>query len=160
MAMAEGRRAGCLHEASAGRARAFGGPIRSAGNASPSRGVKRPAPRVLDRLWLLVGASRPGERSYVVSACWRIDGRVERVLAVHVLWGRALDAGRCRCQLLRVPDVTAPNVFACTDYRLYLGAYYVFAKSERYGFSFRVFSKRAGLRSSNYLELVIIANAT
>lgn len=54
-----------------------------------------------------------------------------------------------------VPGVEAPNVFAYTDYRQYLAAYYAFAKSERYGFSFRVFSKRAGLRSTNYLKLVI-----
>jgi uncharacterized protein (TIGR02147 family) len=36
-----------------------------------------------------------------------------------------------------------------------LGDHYAHAKATEYGFSFRVFSKRAGIRSSNYLRLVI-----
>ncbi len=55
----------------------------------------------------------------------------------------------------RVPVPSAPNVYAFMDYRQYLAGYYAFAKQERYGCSFRVFSKRAGIRSSNYLRLVI-----
>jgi len=46
-------------------------------------------------------------------------------------------------------------VYAFADYRRYLAAYYDYAKAEQYGFSFRVFSRRAKLRSSNYLRLVI-----
>jgi uncharacterized protein (TIGR02147 family) len=54
-----------------------------------------------------------------------------------------------------VPGSTRPNVYAFADYRRYLAAYYDYAKAEQYGFSFRVFSRRAGIRSSNYLRLVI-----
>jgi uncharacterized protein (TIGR02147 family) len=46
-------------------------------------------------------------------------------------------------------------VYAFADYRRYLAAYYDYAKAEQYGFSFRVFSRRAKIRSSNYLRLVI-----
>ncbi len=46
-------------------------------------------------------------------------------------------------------------MYAFADYRRYLAAYYEYAKAEQYGFSFRVFSRRAGIRSSNYLRLVI-----
>ena len=46
-------------------------------------------------------------------------------------------------------------MYAFADYRRYLAAYYDYAKAEQYGFSFRVFSRRAGIRSSNYLRLVI-----
>jgi uncharacterized protein (TIGR02147 family) len=46
-------------------------------------------------------------------------------------------------------------VYAFADYRRYLAAYYDHAKAEQYGFSFRVFSRRARIRSSNYLRLVI-----
>lgn len=52
-------------------------------------------------------------------------------------------------------ETAAPNVYTFTDYRRYLAAYYAYAKAEQYGFSFRLFSKRAGLRSTNYLRLVI-----
>jgi uncharacterized protein (TIGR02147 family) len=54
-----------------------------------------------------------------------------------------------------VPGSSRPNVYAFADYRRYLAAYYDYAKAEQYGFSFRVFSRRAKLRSSNYLRLVI-----
>jgi uncharacterized protein (TIGR02147 family) len=54
-----------------------------------------------------------------------------------------------------VPGSQRPNVYAFADYRRYLAAYYDYAKAEQYGFSFRVFSRRAQLRSSNYLRLVI-----
>jgi len=54
-----------------------------------------------------------------------------------------------------VPAAAPPNVYDFTDYRRYLAAYYAYAKAEQYGFSFRLFSKRAGLRSTNYLRLVI-----
>jgi uncharacterized protein (TIGR02147 family) len=48
-----------------------------------------------------------------------------------------------------------PDVFAFRDYRAFLRAYYAHNKQDEYGFSLRAFSKRAGLRSSNYLKLVM-----
>jgi uncharacterized protein (TIGR02147 family) len=47
------------------------------------------------------------------------------------------------------------NIFDFLDYRAYLRAYYVAAKSRPAGFSFRTFSKRAGLKSPNFFKLVI-----
>ena len=49
---------------------------------------------------------------------------------------------------------TAPDVFLFRDYREFLKAVYDHGKENEYGFSLRAFSKRAGLRSSNYLKLV------
>lgn len=49
---------------------------------------------------------------------------------------------------------TAPNVYRYSDYRSYLADHYQFAKEHEYGFSYRAFSTRAGIRSSNYLKLV------
>ncbi len=51
---------------------------------------------------------------------------------------------------------SAPDIFAFLDYREYLRAYYDHAKQHR-RFSYRAFSRRAGLRSPNYLKLVIDA---
>jgi uncharacterized protein (TIGR02147 family) len=48
-----------------------------------------------------------------------------------------------------------PNVYSYSDYRSYLSDHYAYAKENEYGFSFRVFSKRANVSSSNYLRLVI-----
>src|SRR5512133_1692492 len=47
------------------------------------------------------------------------------------------------------------EVFDYLDYRAYLRAYYEAAKRRPAGFSFRTFSKRAGLRSPNFFKLVI-----
>jgi uncharacterized protein (TIGR02147 family) len=47
-----------------------------------------------------------------------------------------------------------PNVYHYADYRRFLADHYAFAKAE-HSFSFRAFSQRAGIRSSNYLKLVI-----
>lgn len=47
------------------------------------------------------------------------------------------------------------SVYDFLDYRAYLRAYYEAAKRERPSFSFRMFSKLAGLRSPNFLKLVI-----
>jgi uncharacterized protein (TIGR02147 family) len=47
------------------------------------------------------------------------------------------------------------SVYDFLDYRAYLQAYYEAAKRERPSFSFRLFSKLAGLRSPNFLKLVI-----
>ena len=49
----------------------------------------------------------------------------------------------------------APDVFRFRDYRAYLRALYTHRKQHDYGFSLRAFSKQAGLRSSNYLKLVM-----
>lgn len=49
----------------------------------------------------------------------------------------------------------APDVFRFRDYRAYLRALYAHKKQHDYGFSLRAFSKHAGLRSSNYLKLVM-----
>jgi uncharacterized protein (TIGR02147 family) len=47
------------------------------------------------------------------------------------------------------------DVFAYQDYRLFLRAYYERRKSQKNGFSLRAFSQRVGLRSPNYLKLVM-----
>jgi uncharacterized protein (TIGR02147 family) len=46
------------------------------------------------------------------------------------------------------------DVFQHRDYRAFLRAYYDARKAQRDGFSLRAFSRRAGLRSPNYLKLV------
>ena len=47
------------------------------------------------------------------------------------------------------------SVYDFLDHRAYLSAYYTAAKRTRPSFSFRLFSKLAGLRSPNFLKLVI-----
>ncbi len=47
------------------------------------------------------------------------------------------------------------SVYEFLDYRAYLRAYYEAAKRTRPSFSYRLFSKLAGLRSPNFLKLVI-----
>lgn len=47
------------------------------------------------------------------------------------------------------------SVFDYLDYRAYLRDHYAERKASEYGFSHRAFSKRAGLRSTNYLKLVM-----
>jgi uncharacterized protein (TIGR02147 family) len=49
----------------------------------------------------------------------------------------------------------APDVFAHDDFRTFLRAYYAHKKAQGRGFSLRVFSRTAGLTSSNYLKLVM-----
>jgi uncharacterized protein (TIGR02147 family) len=53
------------------------------------------------------------------------------------------------------PSEVAPSVFDFLDYRAFLRAYYETHKRTRAGFSFRTFSKRAGLRSPNFFKLVM-----
>ncbi len=48
-----------------------------------------------------------------------------------------------------------PEILEFADYREYLRTYYTFKKNEGRGFSFRYFSRRVGLRSPNYLKLVM-----
>ncbi len=50
---------------------------------------------------------------------------------------------------------SAPNVFDYLDFRAFLRDHYLFQKGRGRGFSYRAFSRRAGLRSPNYLKLVI-----
>jgi uncharacterized protein (TIGR02147 family) len=47
------------------------------------------------------------------------------------------------------------NVFEYLDYREYLRDFYQHRKATEYGFSHRSFSRSAGLRSSNYLMLIM-----
>src|SRR3954468_24361878 len=47
------------------------------------------------------------------------------------------------------------HVFAYVDYRLFLRDFYREQKAKNRGFSHRSFSRRAGLRSFNYLNLII-----
>ncbi len=47
------------------------------------------------------------------------------------------------------------NVFEYLDYREFLRDLYRHRKATEYGFSYRAFSRRAGLRSTNYLKLVM-----
>ena len=47
------------------------------------------------------------------------------------------------------------DVFAYLDYRAYLRDYYNARKAAGRGFSYRSFSRRAGLKSPNYLKLVV-----
>ena len=49
----------------------------------------------------------------------------------------------------------APEVFAYLDYRAYLRDYYTSRKEQGTSFSFRTFSRKAKLRSPNYLKLVM-----
>ncbi|UJR78839.1 TIGR02147 family protein [Sandaracinus amylolyticus] len=47
------------------------------------------------------------------------------------------------------------SVYDYLDHRAFLGDYYVAQKERGRGFSYRLFSRRAGLRSPNHLKLVI-----
>jgi len=55
----------------------------------------------------------------------------------------------------RAPPRDPIDVFEYLDYRAFLGDYYATRKQSRRGFSYRQFSRRAGLKSPNYLKLVI-----
>lgn len=48
-----------------------------------------------------------------------------------------------------------PLIERYKDYRKFLSDYYSFKKNHRAGFSFRQFAKKAGLKSPNYLQLVM-----
>ncbi len=52
-------------------------------------------------------------------------------------------------------DRSSVHIFEYLDYRQFLRDFYEYQKANEYGFSFRAFSRRAGLRSSNYLNLVM-----
>jgi uncharacterized protein (TIGR02147 family) len=54
-----------------------------------------------------------------------------------------------------VPNESPVGVYAYLDYRAFLRDYYAGKKAGSRAFSFRAFSKRAGVSSPNYLKLVI-----
>jgi uncharacterized protein (TIGR02147 family) len=54
-----------------------------------------------------------------------------------------------------VPRKVDVEVYDFLDYRAYLRAYYEAAKKTRAGFSYRLLSQKAGLRSPNFFKLVI-----
>jgi uncharacterized protein (TIGR02147 family) len=54
-----------------------------------------------------------------------------------------------------VPRTAAPEVFRYQDFRAFLRDHYSHRKAGRGGFSLRAFSRRAALRSPNYLKLVM-----
>jgi uncharacterized protein (TIGR02147 family) len=54
-----------------------------------------------------------------------------------------------------VAPATPPAVYAYLDYRAYLRDYYAAKKAQSRAFSYRAFSKRAGVSSPNYLKLVV-----
>ena len=53
------------------------------------------------------------------------------------------------------PGSAVPDVFQYLDYRDYLRHYYENRKAQSRGFSYRAFSRRAQLKSPNYLKLVM-----
>jgi len=54
-----------------------------------------------------------------------------------------------------VDQAVPVNIFAFRDYREALRALYAHKKAHEYGFSHRAFSRRAGLKSTNFLKLVM-----
>ena len=54
-----------------------------------------------------------------------------------------------------MPRAKRVNVYEYLDYRAYLRDHYVERKENGRGFSYRAFSRRAGLKSPNYLKLVM-----
>lgn len=54
-----------------------------------------------------------------------------------------------------VPSAKLPAVYDYLDFRAYLRAYYEAKKAADRGFSFRVFSRLAGVKASNHLKLVM-----
>lgn len=51
--------------------------------------------------------------------------------------------------------VLRPDLLTTTCYRQFLAAYYTYKKNFRGGFSYRMFALRCGIKSPNYLQLVI-----
>ena len=66
---------------------------------------------------------------------------------------RGVARGRRATHSLLVP--TANQIFEYLDYRAYLRDFYASKKASTRSFSYRAFSRRAGLKSPNYLKLVI-----
>lgn len=59
------------------------------------------------------------------------------------------------CMLAVVASRAPVDVFRFDDYRAFLRAYYANRKAAKSGMSLRAFSRRVGLRSPNYLKLVM-----
>jgi uncharacterized protein (TIGR02147 family) len=79
-------------------------------------------------------------------------------LSVYIQYtNAAASAGPERPQIVgcRRDVAERPTVFDYLDYRGFLRDHYLFYKGRGRGFSYRSFSRRAGLRSPNYLKLVI-----
>lgn len=60
-----------------------------------------------------------------------------------------------RCYQFSMTRRSTLSVYDYLDYRAFLRAYYAEQKARGRGFSFRAFSRRANLRSPNYLKLVM-----
>ena len=58
-----------------------------------------------------------------------------------------------------MPSANLPVVYDYLDYRAFLRAYYDAKKAKDRGFSFRVFSRLAGVKASNHLKLVMDGKA-
>lgn len=80
---------------------------------------------------------------------------VRRVLSVHALYTRKLVFAQAIAESRLVQDGASVNVFGYLDYRAALRDLYAFKKANEYGFSHRAFSRRAGLKSTNFLKLVM-----
>ncbi|MEO5668060.1 MAG: TIGR02147 family protein, partial [Bdellovibrionota bacterium] len=52
---------------------------------------------------------------------------------------------------LRLP----PDILRYGEYRAFLADFYAYKKSQRSGFSYRLFAAKAKLKSPNYLQLVM-----
>lgn len=77
---------------------------------------------------------------------------------VYIQYTNLASRGWCRARrgrTLQERVAGAPNVFDYLDFRAFLRDHYLFQKGRGRGFSYRAFSRRAGLRSPNYLKLVI-----
>ena len=71
------------------------------------------------------------------------------------MWHKRVAAPCSRCQPGGVSKRAPVDVFRYLDYRAFLAEYYRVRKLR--GFSYRAFSRRAGLAAPNYLKLVIEA---
>lgn len=78
-----------------------------------------------------------------------------RIQPVHALYTQTLEICRKNLQSEHVADAAAVNIFGFLDYRAALRALYDHKKASEYGFSHRAFSRRAGLKSVNFLKLVM-----
>ncbi len=57
--------------------------------------------------------------------------------------------------IVMIPEQKKINIFDYFDYREYLGDIYALLKKTRYGFSFRSFSREAGISSHNFLPRIL-----
>lgn len=76
-----------------------------------------------------------------------------RILVGYEKWVRPVDGRPRSGNSLPMPP-RLPRVFDYLDYRAYLRDYYTAKKEQGGAFSYRAFSKRAGIRSPNHLKRV------